>query len=168
MKIITNLKYSPLLVILFFTGSTYAFEVGGARHYCKPPQFRDFVPAERVRNQPFIEVAPESIIAVKAMGSIDPSTIRVFAKKIVLEPTVVDKKSFFQITAKLPAELRGGFARIDLIAQAHKGECIGKDGWLIKIKEAATIAEAVDSVTAEEAIQANESNTTEKPALATE
>jgi hypothetical protein len=136
MKIITNLKYCFLLSAIFFAGSSYAFEVGGARHYCKPPQFRDFSPPERVRNQPFIEVEPGSEIAVKAMGSIDPLSIRMFAKKIVLEPTIVDKQNFFQITATLPTELPSGFARIDLIAQADKGECIGKDGWLIKIKEA--------------------------------
>ncbi len=142
MKIII---YSFFLTAIFFTGSSYAFEVGGARHYCRPPQFRDFSPPERVRNQPFVEVAPESEISVKAMGSIDPSTIRVFAKRIVLTPTVVDKKSFFQITAKLPAELRGGYARIDLIAQADKGECMGKDGWLIKIKDAPVADETVAS-----------------------
>ncbi|KAF3982136.1 MAG: hypothetical protein HFP81_03095 [Methylococcales symbiont of Hymedesmia sp. n. MRB-2018] len=134
MKIIKNIKYFLLLGAIFFAGSSYAFEVGGARHYCKPPQFREFSPPERVKNQPFIEVEPGSEISVKATGSIDPSSIRVFAKKIVLKPTIVDRKSFFLITATLPAELRG-YARIDLIAQADKRECTGKDGWLIKIKE---------------------------------
>jgi hypothetical protein len=110
--------------------------VGGARHYCKTPQFRDYYPPERIQNQPFVEVEPESQIAFKVIGSIDPKAIRVFAKKIVLKPTVVNRTSFFQVTATLPAELRSGFARIDLIAQADKGECIGKDGWLIKIKKA--------------------------------
>ncbi|KAF3977245.1 MAG: hypothetical protein HFP77_08080 [Methylococcales symbiont of Iophon sp. n. MRB-2018] len=135
MKIIKNIKYFMLLGTIFFAGSSYAFEVGGARHYCKPPQFREFSPPERVRNQPFIEVEPGSEISVKATGSIDPSSIRVFAKKIVLKPTIVDKKSFFLITATLPAELRSGYVRIDLIAQADKRECTGKDGWLIKIKD---------------------------------
>lgn len=77
---------------------------------------------------------PETQIAFKATGTIDPGTIKVFAKKIQLAAKIVDKKSFWQITAKLPAELRG-FVRINVFAEAPKRECIGKDGWLIKIKD---------------------------------
>lgn len=162
MKIIKNLKYSIILG-LFFAGSASAFEnAGGPRNYCKPAKFRDFSPPERVHNQPFIEVAPESIISVKAVGSIDPSSIRVFAKKIVLKPTIVDKINFFQITAKLPAELRSGYARIDLIAQADMGACIGKDGWLIKIKE------TVESPVSDDPVTTDAPLATENPAPAPE
>lgn len=160
MKIIKKLKYSLLLGALFFAGTVPAFEVGGPRHYCKTPQFRDYSPPKRIRNQPFVEVAPESEIAIKVMGSVDPETIRVFAKKIVLEPTIVNKSNFYQITATLPAKLRSGFVRIDLIAKADKGECTGKDGWLIKIKEVVEVVEPV--VSAEQVIK---TDTTEKPTV---
>lgn len=147
-----------IFAAVLFTGSSYAFEVGGARHYCKPPQFRKFSPPEKIKDQPFVEVEAESTISFVAMGSIDPSTFRVFAKKKVLEPIVVDKQSFYQVSAKLPAEIRSGYARIDIIAQAAKGECMGKDGWLIKIKEPVVeIEPAVSEPTA--TVEVVESNT---------
>lgn len=133
MKIIKNVISIVVLSAIFLTDA-YAFKVGGAKHYCKVPQFKNFYPPKKINNQPFVEVAPESEISMVVMGSVDPHSVRVFAKKIPIKPTVVNKNSFYKITAKLPAKLRGGFVRIDLIAQADHRECVGKDGWLIKLK----------------------------------
>lgn len=133
MKTIKNVTSIIILSIIFFTDA-YAFRVGGARQYCKNPQFKNFYPPKKIKDQSFVEVAPESEISMIVTGSVDPYSIRVSAKKIPLKPIVVNKNSFYKVTAKLPAELRDGFARIDLIAQADNKECVGKDGWLIKLK----------------------------------
>lgn len=135
MKIIKITRCGIVLAAIFFVGTTQAFEVGGAREYCKPPKFRDFFPPKRSFRQPFVVIDPTAEIAFKVTGSVDPSSIRVFAKKIPLTPTIVDKKSFFEVTASLPAGLTTRFARIDLIAHARDRECTGKDGWLVKLKK---------------------------------
>jgi hypothetical protein len=50
---------------------------------------------------------------------------------------VVDKKTFFYVKATLPDELTEGYARIHVEAKASEGECIGEDGWLLKINSGA-------------------------------
>lgn len=95
---------------------------------CIKPKFRDFSPAVNA------EVAPKSGISFHINRLADPNHISASAKKIPMTIQVVDKKTFYYVTAKLPDELTEGFARIHVQAKALDGECLGQDGWLIKIK----------------------------------
>ena len=140
MKIIKSLNRIIIFLAIFstlaFTGSTFAFEVGGNRNDCRDPKFRSFSPPERINKGPIPEVEPESEISFTVSRTANPKSIRVVVKKQTLKALVVDKNSFFQVSAMLPASLNGKFARIDIWAKSKEGECKSKDGWLIKIKQA--------------------------------
>ena len=109
---------------------------------CKKPKFRDFIPAAKS------EVPPESEISFHVSRGSDPHSVTAEAKAEKMTVKVQDKVAFLLVTAKLPASLREGFARIHVTAKAAEGVCAGQDGWLIKIKgeeKAATPAAAQES-----------------------
>ncbi len=137
MKIIKDWNKIIIFLAIFSTGSALAFEVGGRRNDCRVPKFRSFSPPERIKKGPIPEVEPESEISFTVSRTADPESIRVVVKKQTLKALVVDKNSFFQVSAKLPATLNGKFARIDIWAKSKEGECKTEDGWLIKVKQAA-------------------------------
>jgi len=129
MKLSNLWKSAFLLTILL--GAQAAMAVTPeeeAEKKCIKPKFRDFSPA------PKSEVMPESEISFHINRHADPNHIKASAKTIPLKLTVADKKTFYYVKAKLPAELTEGFARIHVEAKAAEGECIGQDGWLIKVK----------------------------------
>lgn len=136
MKIIKSVRNALALAMIFFVGSVHAFEVGGARHDCRDPKFKTFSPPERVKKEPIPEVDPESEISFTVSGNASPESIRVTAKKQKLEAKILDKMSFYQVSAKLPAAFNGKFVRINMWATDKDGKCTGKDGWLIKVKSA--------------------------------
>lgn len=96
---------------------------------CIKPKFRDFVPA------PKSEVAPESEISFHMNRLADPQYVIATAKTLPMKVEVVDKKTFYLVKAKLPQELREGFARIHVEAKSIEGDCIGQSGWLIRIAD---------------------------------
>lgn len=132
-----------LLGAIFFTGSVSAYSPTDVGEVCHPLKFRNFVPPEKTKDTPVPEVEPESEIAFTVSGRADPTTIRVIAKDQPLKINYVDRESYYQVSAKLPAVLNGKYARIHLKAKAQKGFCVTKDGWLIKIKKAGDVATEV-------------------------
>ncbi len=96
---------------------------------CRKPKFRDFEPAK------LTEVEPGSEISFHVSRWASPDHITATAKKIPMQVNVIDKMNFFVVTANLPPELKGTFARISIAARAKEGRCKGKGGWLIKIKD---------------------------------
>ena len=94
---------------------------------CIKPKFRDFVPKHKS------EVAPETEISFHINRYADPGHVAATAKKIPMKVEVIDKQTFYYVSAKLPPELKEGFARIHLEAKSTEGDCIGQDGWLVKI-----------------------------------
>lgn len=137
MKRIKYLSNIIILILIFSSGSSFAFNVGGARHDCRPPKFRSFSPPERVNKEPVPEVESGSEISFTVSATADPDSIVVMVRKQIIEKTIIDKKTFFQVKAKLPVAFNGKFARIDLRAKDRDGGCKTEDGWLIKIKKAA-------------------------------
>ncbi len=95
---------------------------------CIKPKFRDFLPADKS------EVPPKSAISFHINHMADPLHVSASAKKIPMKVEVVDKHTFYYVTAKLPAELTDGYARIHVEAKSSEGDCVGEDGWLIKIQ----------------------------------
>ena len=132
-------KYLNIIVILgtlFFTHSVFAYNAGTTDKNCKPPKLMDFNPPEKTKNTPVPEVASESEISFTVSGYADPTTIKAQAKNEKLDLNIVDRNSFYQVSAKLPASLSGKYARIEIKVKAQSGPCVAKDGWLIKINKA--------------------------------
>lgn len=129
-----SFKFACLIVTVGYAGSACAYNAGRIDEECKLPKFKTFNPANKS------EVDPESEISFTVSGYADPTTIKVMAKNIPLEPKIIDKNSFFAVSAKLPAALNGKYARIHLKAN-NTSECKAKDGWLIKIRDNAVSPE---------------------------
>jgi len=149
MKRIKSLNNFIIFTLIFSCGSSFAFEVGGTRNECRPPKFRSFSPPERVKKGPISEVEAESEISFTVSATANPESIIVKVRKKEIERTVENKHSYFQVTAKLPAEFNGKFARIDIWAKDKERNCKSKDGWLIKIKDA--VEKVVEETAVEEA-----------------
>ena len=130
-----SLKLACLLVSIGFVSSAFAYNSGNIEQGCKDPKFKTFFPA------PKSEVDPESEISFTVSGYADPTTIKAMAKNVPLELTIVDKNSFYDVSAKLPASLTGKYARIHIKAN-NTPDCKAKDGWLIKIRDKAAGSEA--------------------------
>lgn len=130
MKLSTTWKTAILLTGLAFAPLVSAITPAEETDKkCIKPKFRDFSPA------PKSEVKPETEISFHINRNADPLHIGASAKKIPLQVEVEDKKTFYYVTAKLPAELRDGFVRIHIEAKSAEGDCIGQDGWLLKINQ---------------------------------
>jgi len=140
MKIIKSLTTTIILGAIFFSGSAFAYNPGGTDEKCLAPKFKSFSPPEKTRDTPVPEVEPESEIRFTVSGYADPTTIRAVAKDQPLKLDIIDRSSYYQVSARLPAVLNGKYVRIHLKVKAQKGECITKDGWLIKVKKAAEVA----------------------------
>ena len=67
------------------------------------------------------------------------------AKNVPLKLKIIDRDSFYAVSATLPASLTGKYARIHLKAN-NTAECKAKDGWLIKIRDK---AEGVEDASAD-------------------
>ncbi len=150
MKIIKGIKITIALGAMCFAGSTWAYNAGNTSERCVEPVFRDFIPAEHKRGEPVPEVEAESVVGFSVHRKPDPTTIRAEVRDIKLKLDVEHRNIFSIVKIKLPPELNGKYARINLYAIAQKGECKSKDGWLIKVKDAVPVAEAaVEEETAE-------------------
>ena len=123
-----HLKSLFLVVTMAFAGQAMAVKPNEEEpKECKKPKFRDFEPAHKA------EVAPESEISFHiSKGSLLTSvTAEVRGEPIALE--VTNRKTYIVAKSKLPASLRDGYARIHVTAKAEEGDCLGQDGWLVKV-----------------------------------
>lgn len=150
MTIIKSLTITTAMAVLLLSSAAYArYE----NEECKMPKIRSFEPAKHNKGEPVPEVEAEGKIGFYVSYVADPTTIRAVAKKKhKLKLTIDDRKPYYRVTANLPAELNGKYARIDIKATAQTGECVAKDGWLVKIKKAAeteSVAPVVESEAAE-------------------
>jgi hypothetical protein len=144
MKIIKCLRNMAVLGAVLFSSTAFAYNPGNLDKNCKAPKFRDFIPPEKMKDTPVPEVEAESKIEFTVSGNADPTTIVATAKKLPLELTIVDRNSFYKVSANLPAVLNGKYARINIKVQAQGGACFSKDGWLLKIKKASGVVESTE------------------------
>lgn len=135
MKIIKCFRNLLVLNAILFSSTVFAYNPGDTSKNCKSPKFRDYIPPEKTQETPVPEVEAESTIGFTVSGNADPTTIVATAKKLPLKLAIVDRNSFYKVSADLPASLNGKYARIDLKVEALGGECYAKNGWLIKIKK---------------------------------
>ncbi len=138
MKLANCWKSVVLISAVLFTNAAWAVTPAEEpEKECKKPKFRDFAPAA------LSEVSPESEISFHVSRGADPASVTATAKGEKMAVNVKDKTTFLMATAKLPATLRDGFARLHVTANALEGGCLGQDGWLIKIQEAGAPATPV-------------------------
>ncbi|NOQ63381.1 MAG: hypothetical protein GQ582_02570 [Methyloprofundus sp.] len=135
-----SLILASLIASVGFSASAFAYSAGNVDTGCKKPRFKTFTPPHKG------EADPESEISFTVSGYADATTIKATAKNTPLKLKIVDKQSFYAVSAILPASLTGKYARIHLKAN-NTPECKAKDGWLIKIRDK---AEGSEETTAEE------------------
>jgi hypothetical protein len=127
-------KYLQLTLVcaaMVFAHHAMAYNLGTVEEICKKPKFSNFSLSEyKASNK--LEVPAESAFSFVISNWIDPTTIKLTAKKKNVPFTVVNKNSFFLVNAKIPAEYSGQFVRFDVQANARLG-CKGLDGWLVKV-----------------------------------
>ena len=157
MKATNACKSALLLTTLIFAQSVSAITPAEeTEKKCIKPKFRDFAPEHKS------EVAPETEISFHINRFAEPEHIAASAKKIPMKVEVTDKQTFYYVTAKLPAELREGYARIHIEARSTEGDCVGQDGWLIKIVDKAS--ESATQASEESADVATETSNAEPKA----
>ncbi len=126
-------KLPHLLIVgaLVFSHPAMAYNPGTVEEQCAKPKFSSFSLSE-YKSPDKLEVPAESAFSFRISNTIDPTTIKLLAKKKPIPFAVEDKNSFFLVKAQLPAEYNGQFVRLDVIANARLG-CKGLDGWLVKV-----------------------------------
>ena len=131
MKFAKCWKSAVLISVVAFTNTAFAVTPAeDERKDCKKPKFREFVPAHQS------EVPPESEVSFHVSRDADVLHITAEAKGEKLPLEIKHRVTRIEVKTKLPASIQEGFARIHVTAKAAEGECIGQDGWLIKIKAA--------------------------------
>lgn len=101
---------------------------------CIKPKFRDFAPTSNS------EVNPGTDLSFHVSHNADPTKITADAKGQKLTLSIKDRKTFYEVKSQLPKELNNTFVRINTHAKANEGECIGQDGWLLKVLATGSVA----------------------------
>ena len=128
------LKLMLMSSALLYMQTAAAFNTKPVPEECKNPKFEKFsLPTYKAPER--IEVPPESEFSFVLSSKINPETIKVVIKDKEIPYTVENKKSFYRITSKIPAEYTGQFVRISTFVTALL-DCKGKDGWLVKVADA--------------------------------
>ena len=133
MKATKMFKSALFIAVVLFNGQAAAYSPEELEQACKKPRFTDFNLTE-YKAPDNIEIAPESEFIIKISAWVDPTTIKLTAKKQPLPFTVESTSTFHKIKAKLPAALNGNFVRIEVSAKAVLG-CGDKEGWLVKVAD---------------------------------
>lgn len=80
-------------------------------------------------------VAPGAEFSFAASGAMGPNHIHVFIKQQPVVVSVADKESFYQVTGKLPEDIKNTTVRISVKIKAKVNKCDAEDGWLLKVTE---------------------------------
>jgi hypothetical protein len=124
-------NYLWILALTIVANTSWAYGGGSSSSSksCEKAKFSNFVPPEKS------EVAAGSDFSFIASKNTLPTTIKVTVKD--QQATIkVEKKNdgTFAVTGKLPASVKGAFARISINADAQSN-CNGTGGWLVKVSE---------------------------------
>jgi hypothetical protein len=121
-----NTLWALALMIVANTGWAYGGGSSSSKA-CDKPKFTDYVPAENA------QVAAGSNFSFTASKNTYPSTIKVSVKEQLVAITTEKKNDgTFTVSGKLPASVKGAYARITIAADAQSN-CKGTGGWLVKV-----------------------------------
>lgn len=113
---------------LIFAVPVFAAAEDEEEKICIKPKFYEFAPKH------LSEVAPGSEISFKVARVKKPEEVHLQVKQIPVPLVAENKELYYEMKGKLPAELRGTFARVNVRA-VGEGGCHVDDGWLLKITE---------------------------------
>lgn len=123
-----TIKLCWLLALTMMSTQVFAYGSSSSSKACAKPQFSEFSPANKA------QVAPQSTFSFTASATTNPKSITVDIKKQAVDITVTPKNQGYQVNGKLPSNLKGTIARINITAESPSN-CKGSDGWLIDISE---------------------------------
>jgi len=125
-------KILLMAVVLIVPASAWAYGdnagSGSGSGLCKKVNFSEFSPINNA------EVAPQSDFSFYASESTFPKSIKVTIKGESVPVTVVEKQSGYKVSGKLPASLKGAYAKINIEARGI-AQCEVTDGWLVKVTQ---------------------------------
>lgn len=121
------LKVFVLFISIISANNAAAYGSSSSKKACSKPKFSEFTPPH------LSDVSPHSDFSFTASSATLPDSIQVSVKNKPLAVNVSKKNNKFLVTGKLPENLKGTHARINIQATGPK-KCKGKDGWLLKIK----------------------------------
>jgi hypothetical protein len=124
-------KVLCILALSLVANTAWAYGGGSSSSKsCDKAKFSNYVPAENS------DVAPGSEFSFIASKNTLPTTIKVTVKGQPAKINVAKKNNdTFEVTGKLPASIKGTFARIAIDADAQNNCNGGAGGWLVKVSE---------------------------------
>lgn len=122
-----------MLLAFCCTNKTWAYSGDAEDVLCKDPKFRDFnLPTYDATTKQ--EVPAESELSFTVSSWANPETLKVTAKKNLLDFSIENRNTFYIVTAKLPPTLNGKFVRVNVSVNAVLG-CVAQTGWLLKVAQ---------------------------------
>jgi len=122
-----NMLWVVIVLIIPGTAWAYGDGGGGAGLIACTAKFSKFAPANNT------EVAANSEFSFFASTLTNPNSIRVTIKDQLVPITVTPKHDGFQVTGKLPAAIKGTYAKINLTGKGPN-QCEASGAWLVKVK----------------------------------
>jgi len=118
-----------IAIALILPGAAWAYGDINAGNNMIPctAKFSKFTPANNT------EVAANSEFSFFASTLTNPNSIRVTIKDQLVPITVTPKHDGFQVTGKLPAAIKGTYAKINLTGKGPN-QCEASGAWLVKVK----------------------------------
>ena len=122
-------KFISIVILTVFSTNLLAYgSSSSSKKACKQPKFTQFTP-------PNLEpVAAQSEFSFQTSTLTNPDSIKVSVKKHPVDVTINKVNNAYSVSGKLPASLKGTFARVQIDAKGTNN-CKGSDGWLLKIEE---------------------------------
>lgn len=127
-------KLSFLFLALASSPSAFSFSSAPIDEVsCKLPKIVEFSLPEHHEPE-YLEVDSEAEFSFKISGMADPEQIKLSIKDKDLPFQKTVNSSFIMVKSKLPADLKGKYARVHVQVGTALENCRSKHGWLIKVK----------------------------------
>lgn len=122
-----NVMWIAIILIIPGTAWAYGDSSGSNTMIACTAKFSRFTPPNNT------EVAAKSEFSFYASATTNPNSIRVTIKDQLVPITVTTKHDGLQVTGKLPATVKGTYAKINLTGKGPN-QCEASGGWLVKVK----------------------------------
>ena len=125
------------MVLYANVGDVWSYDAGSpggstSSTSCSNVTFSAFMPRQFSQVNNNTEVPPKSEFSFLASKETVPKSITVTVKGETVPITVTPQHDGYRVTGKLPATVKGTFARIEIKAKGPN-HCERGDGWLLKV-----------------------------------